>query len=122
MLFIREGDARDFQFLMLLLDGEVTVEASRAEPIVITLLDGGLIGELWHVRWPAPLRKLHRRDQIALRDPDARNPEPPMENPEIAAKLLLAVSLRIGTRHARGDRQLKDVCVTQAMEQGIGCF
>ncbi|MBC7443933.1 MAG: cyclic nucleotide-binding domain-containing protein, partial [Polaromonas sp.] len=49
-VFIREGDTRDTGFMMLLLDGEVTVEtkvASRPEPIIIALLGpGSLIGEL----------------------------------------------------------------------------
>ena len=49
-VLIREGDTRDTSFMMLLIDGEVTIEAlvvSRAEPIVITVLGpGNLIGEL----------------------------------------------------------------------------
>ena len=43
-VFIREGDGRDTGFMLLLLDGEVTVEtrvASRDAPIVITLLGPG---------------------------------------------------------------------------------
>ena len=124
-VFIREGDARDTGFLMLLLDGEVTVESlvvSRVEPIVITLLGpGSLIGELGMFdglpRYASCIAATQLRCAILTRQALNRMME---ENPAIAAKLLLAVSLRIGARLREVTDKLKMyVQLTQAMEQEI---
>jgi CRP/FNR family cyclic AMP-dependent transcriptional regulator len=49
-IFIKEGDDENTDFMLLVLDGEVTVEtqvANRAAPITVTVLGpGSLIGEL----------------------------------------------------------------------------
>ncbi|MBC7686350.1 MAG: cyclic nucleotide-binding domain-containing protein [Bdellovibrionales bacterium] len=125
-VFIREGDVLDTGFLMLLLDGEVTVETqvvSRAEPIVITLLGpGSLIGELGMFdglpRYASCVAATQLRCAILTRAGLSRLME---ENPGIAAKLLLAVSLRIGARLREVTDKLKMyVQLTQAMEQEIG--
>ena len=124
-IFIREGDARDTGFLMLLLDGEVTVETlvgSRVEPIVITLLGpGSLIGELGMFdglpRYASCIAATQLRCAILTRE--ALN-SLMQENPAVAAKLLLAVSLRIGARLREMTDKLKMyVQLTQAMEQEI---
>ncbi|WP_029526677.1 cyclic nucleotide-binding domain-containing protein [Polaromonas glacialis] len=124
-IFIREGDARDTGFLMLLLDGEVTVETlvvSRVEPIVITLLGpGSLIGELGMFdglpRYASCIAATQLRCAILTRK--ALN-SLMQENPAVAAKLLLAVSLRIGARLREMTDKLKMyVQLTQAMEQEI---
>ncbi len=124
-IFIREGDARDTGFLMLLLDGEVTVETlvvSRVEPIVITLLGpGSLIGELGMFdglpRYASCIAATQLRCAILTRE--ALN-SLMQENPSVAAKLLLAVSLRIGARLREMTDKLKMyVQLTQAMEQEI---
>ena len=125
-VFIREGDARDTGFLMLLLDGEVTVETlvvSRVEPIVITLLGpGSLIGELGMFdglpRYASCVADTPLRCAILTREALSRMME---EDAGIAAKLLLAVSLRIGARLREVTDKLKMyVQLTQAMEQEIG--
>lgn len=124
-VFIREGDVRDNGFLMLLLDGEVTVETvvvSRVEPIVITLLGpGSLIGELGMFdglpRYASCIAATQLRCAILTRDALNRLMQ---ENAGIAAKLLLAVSLRIGARLREVTDKLKMyVQLTQAMEQEI---
>ncbi|MDB5844848.1 MAG: cyclic nucleotide-binding protein [Polaromonas sp.] len=124
-VFIREGDARDTGFLMLLLDGEVTVETlvvSRVEPIVITLLGpGSLIGELGMFdglpRYASCIAATQLRCAILTRESLNRLMQ---ENAGIAAKLLLAVSLRIGARLREVTDKLKMyVQLTQAMEQEI---
>ena len=124
-MFIREGDARDTGFLMLLLDGEVTVETmvvSRVEPIVITLLgSGSLIGELGLLdglpRYASCIAATQLRCAILTRE--ALN-HLMQENPAVAAKLLLAMSLRIGGRLREVTDKLKMyVQLTQAMEQEI---
>ena len=124
-VFIREGDARDTGFMMLLLDGEVTVETrvvSRAEPIVISLLGpGSLIGELGLFdglpRYASCIAATQLRCAILTRE--ALN-HLMQENPAVAAKLLLAVSLRIGARLREMTDKLKMyVQLTQVMEQEI---
>ena len=124
-VFIREGDARDTGFLMLLLDGEVTVETmvvSRAEPIVITLLGpGNLIGELGLLdrlpRYANCVAATQLRCATLTREALNRLMQ---ENPAVAAKLLLAVSLRIGARLREATDKLKlYVQLSRAMEQEI---
>ncbi|MDB5894527.1 MAG: cyclic nucleotide-binding protein, partial [Rhodoferax sp.] len=95
-VLLREGDARDTGFLMLLLDGEVTVETrvvSRVAPLVITLLGpGSLIGELSMFdglpRYASCIAATQLRCAILTRESLNRLMQ---ENAGIAAKLLLAV-------------------------------
>lgn len=124
-IFIREGDGRDTGFMLLLIDGEVTVETlvvSRNEPIIIMLLGpGSLIGEMSlldgqprHASCIAatPLRcaVLTREALQVLMD----------EHPRIAAKLLLVLALRVSERLRDSTDKLKMyVQLTQAMEQEI---
>ena len=124
-IFIREGDGRDTGFMLLLLDGEVTVEtrvASRNEPIVVMLMaPGSLIGELSLLDGKprnvsciaaTPLRcAVLTRERLEL----LMN-----EHPKIAAKLLLALALRVSERLRDSTDKLKMyVQLTQAMEQEI---
>ena len=124
-VFIREGDTRDTGFMMLLLDGEVTVEArvaSRAEPIIISLLGpGSLIGELaligGQARYASCIAATQLRCAILTRE--ALN-NLMKENALVAAKLMLAVSHRIGiTLREVTDKLKMYVQLTQAMEQEI---
>lgn len=125
-VLIREGDARDTSFMLLLIDGEVTIEAlvvGRTESIVITVLGpGNLIGELGLLDGKAryascvaatPLRAaMLTRESLDLLM---------HEEPAIAAKLILGISLRIGVRLREVTDKLKMyVQLTQAMEQEIG--
>jgi len=123
--FIKEGDARRTDFMMLVLDGEVSVEAvvvSRTEPITVTVLGpGSLIGEMGLLDGEprsasctalSPLRcALLTRSALAkLLDDD----------PLTAAKLLLAVSLRIAERLRDAADKLKMYAqLTQAMQHEI---
>ncbi|MEO6319956.1 MAG: cyclic nucleotide-binding domain-containing protein [Polaromonas sp.] len=125
-IFIREGDARDTGFMMLLLDGEVTIETlvvSRIEPIIITVLGrGSLIGELGLLdgkpRYASCVAATPLRAAILTRESLDLLMH---EEPAIAAKLILAVSLRIGVRLREITDKLKMyVQLTQAMEQEIG--
>jgi CRP/FNR family cyclic AMP-dependent transcriptional regulator len=124
-VFIREGDTRNTGFLMLLLDGEVTVETrvvSRVAPLVITLLGpGSLIGELGMFdglpRYASCIAATQLRCAILTRESLNRLMQ---EDAGIAAKLLLAVSLRIGARLREVTGKLKlYVQLAQAMEQEI---
>ncbi|MGV8805812.1 MAG: cyclic nucleotide-binding domain-containing protein [Polaromonas sp.] len=124
-IFIREGDGRDTGFMLLLLDGEVTVEtkvASRDEPIVITLLGpGSLIGELSLLdgkpRYASCIAATPLRCAVLTREALQLLMD---ENPLIAAKLLLALALRLSERLRDSTDKLKMyVQLTQAMEQEI---
>ena len=124
-VFIREGDTRDTGFMMLLLDGEVTVEAkvvSRAEPIIITVLGrGSLIGELsligGQARYASCIAATPLRCAILTRE--ALN-ELMKDDALVAARLLLAISFRIGICLREVTDKLKMyVQLMQAMEQEI---
>lgn len=123
--FIREGDARDTGFMLLLLDGEVTVETlvvSRAEPIVITVLSpGSLIGEMGMFDGEARYASCVAATPLRCANLTRENLNKLMlENSPVAAKLLLAVSMRIGTRLREVTDKLKMYTqLTQAMEQEI---
>jgi CRP/FNR family cyclic AMP-dependent transcriptional regulator len=123
--FIREGDARDTGFMMLLLDGEVTVETlvvSRLEPITITVLGrGSLIGELGlldgEARYASCTAATPLRCAILTREALQLLMQ---ENSPIAAKLLLAMALRIAVCLRDSTDKLKMyVQLTQAMQQEI---
>lgn len=124
--FMRQGDDRDTGFMVLLLDGEVTVETlvvSRVEPIIITVLGpGSLIGELGlfdgEPRYASCIAATPLRCAVLTREALALLMH---ENSPVAAKLILAVSLRIGARLREVTDKLKMyVQLTQAMEQEIG--
>ena len=124
-IFIREGDGRDTGFMMLLLDGEVTIETvvvSRVEPIIITVMGpGSLIGELGFLdaqpRYASCVAATPLRCAILTREALNRLMQ---ENAPVAAKLMLALSLRIGVRLREITDKLKMyVQLTQAMEQEI---
>src|SRR5438105_4336575 len=123
--FIKEGDTENTDFMLLVLDGEVTVEqtvASRAAPITVTVLGpGSLIGEMGIIDGSprsasctamSDLRCaiLTRRDLNRLLD----------EEPRTAAKLMMAISLRIAERMRDNQGKLKLYAqLTQAMNEEI---
>ena len=124
-VFIREGDVSDTGFMMLLLDGEVTVEsqlASRAEPIILSVQGrGSLIGELGMLdhspRYASCVATTTLRCAILTREALRLLME---ENPLVAAKLLLAVSLRVAERlRERSDTLKIYVQLTQALQEEI---
>ena len=124
-VFIREGDVSDTGFMMLLLDGEATVETvvvSRAEPIILTVQSrGSLIGELGILdnspRYASCVATTPLLGAILTREALQLLME---ENPLVAAKLLLAVSLRVAERLRENSDKLKMyVQLTQAMQEEI---
>jgi CRP/FNR family transcriptional regulator, cyclic AMP receptor protein len=124
-VFIHQGDDRNTDDMMLLLDGEVMIESivvSRTTPITITVLGpGSLIGEMGLIDGEArsatctAMTKvrclvLNRTDLQRLLDDD----------PRTAAKLMMAVSLRIAVRLRETAEKVKlYVQLTQAMQQEI---
>jgi CRP/FNR family transcriptional regulator, cyclic AMP receptor protein len=125
-VIIREGDTSDTGFMILLLDGEVTVETvvtSRAEPIIIHVLGrGSLIGELGLLdgqpRFASCVAATPLRCAILTRKSLQRLMR---ENAPVAAKLLLVVSMSIGVRLRDMSSKLKMyIQLTHALEQEIG--
>jgi CRP/FNR family cyclic AMP-dependent transcriptional regulator len=123
--FIREGDAQATGFMLLVLDGEVTVETivvSRTEPITVTVLGpGSLIGEMGLVdgapRSASCTALTDLRCAILTRDALHRLMQ---EKPRTAAKLILAMSMRISRRMRDNQEKLKLYAqLTQAMNEEI---
>jgi len=125
-IFMRQGDGRDTGFMLLVLSGEVTVETlvpSRTDPIVISLLGpGSLIGELGLLdgqpRYATCVAATPLRCAILTREALEQLMH---DNAPVAAKLLLAMAVRIGARLRELTDKLKMYAqLTQAMEQEIG--
>lgn len=123
--FIRESDKRNTGFMLLVLEGEVTVESivvSRTAPVTVRVLGpGSLIGEMGLIDGlprtasctatsPIHAAVLTRSAlEKLLRD-----------NPPVAAKLLLAISLRLAERMRDTSEKLKMYTqLTQAMQQEL---
>lgn len=123
--FIREGDTKDTDFMLLLLDGEVTIESivvSRTEPITVTVLGpGSLIGEMGLLdgepRSASCTTMTDIRCAILTRTALQQLVE---DDPRTAAKLMMAISLRIAERMRESAEKLKLYAqLTQAMQQEI---
>ena len=126
--FIREGDTDHTDFMLIVLDGEVTVETivvSRTAPITVTVLGpGSLIGEMGLLDGAprsasctaiSDLRcaVLTRAALNQLLDDD----------PRTAAKLMMAISLRIAQRMRENQDKLKLYAqLTQAMNEEIAAL
>ena len=124
-VFIREGDDQDTGFMVLVLDGEVTVEnivVSRVAPITVTVLgagsmhgDLGLIDGLPRSASCTASTDLHcmvltREGVLQLVKDD----------PRMGAKLMLAIAMRIAARLRDNSEKLKRyVQLTNAMQQEI---
>jgi CRP/FNR family transcriptional regulator, cyclic AMP receptor protein len=122
---IREGDTDNTGFMLLVLDGEVTVETivvSRTEPITVTVLGAGsLVGEMGLVDGaprsatcttmsPVTCAVLTREALEQLMNDDSR----------IAAKLLMAIATRMAERMRDTQEKLKLYAqLTQAMNEEI---
>ena len=123
--FISEGDTSDTGYMVLLLEGEVTVEnigVSRRTPVTVTVLGpGSLIGEMGLVDGQARLASCTAstdvRCAILSRDALEKLSE---DNPHTAAKLMFAVSLRVAERLRETTEKLKMYSqLVQAMQQEI---
>lgn len=123
--FIREGDADRTDFMLLILDGEVTVETivvSRSEPITLTVLGPGrLIGEMGLLdgepRSASCTATTDVHGAILTREGLGKLLD---DDPRTAAKLMMAISLRIAVRLRESTDKLKMYTqLTQAMQQEI---
>lgn len=123
--FIAEGDKSDTDYMLLVVEGEVTVESilvSRRTPVTVTVLGpGSLVGEMGLVDGRARLASCTASTDVrcavlsraALGTLSA-------DDPRTAAKLMFAVSLRIAERLRDATEKLKKYSqLTQAMQQEI---
>jgi CRP-like cAMP-binding protein len=123
--FIKEGDTENTDFMLLVLDGEVTVETlvvSRTAPITVTVLGpGSLIGEMGLIdgspRSASCIALTDLRCAILTRAGLNRLLD---DDPRTAAKLMMAISLRIAERMRDNQGKLKLYAqLTQAMNEEI---
>ena len=101
--FIKEGDKTDTAYMVLLLEGEVTVEniaVSRSEPVTVTVLGpGSLIGEMGLVDGEARLASCTATTTVRCANlTRAALEKITADDPATAAKLILAIALRIAER------------------------
>jgi len=102
-MFIKEGDRTDTAYMVLLLEGEVTVESitvSRSEPVTVTVLGpGSLIGEMGLVDGEARLASCTATTPVRCANLSRAALEKlTADDPATGAKLILAVALRIAER------------------------
>ena len=110
--FIKEGDKTDTGYMVLLLEGEVTVEnitVSRREPVTVTVLGpGSLIGEMGLVDGQARLASCTATTAVRCANLSRAALEKlSADDPATAAKLILAVSSRIADRLRDTTEKLK---------------
>jgi len=109
---IRQGDSADTGFMVLVLDGEITVEtlvASRTQPRTLTVLGpGSLIGEMALVDGGARSASCVASSDIkcAVLTREALEALI-LEQPATAAKLMTAVAQRLAERLREGDHKLE---------------
>jgi CRP/FNR family transcriptional regulator, cyclic AMP receptor protein len=121
--FIVEGDKSDTGYMVLLLEGEVTVESivvSRREPVTMSG-PGSLIGEMGLVDGQARLASCTASTDVrcAILSREALE-KLGSDDPKTAAKLMFAVSLRIAERLRDTAEKLKRYSqLVQAMQQEI---
>jgi CRP-like cAMP-binding protein len=126
--FIQEGDTRDTSFMVLILEGEVTVETiavSRTEPVMVTVLGpGSLIGEMGLLDGEPRSASCTARSPMRCIILSRQALEDLMEDhPRVAAKLMLVVALRIAERlRSNADKLKMFVQLTQVMQQEISAL
>ena len=124
-VFIREGDAEGTGFMVLVLDGEVTVEnivVSRVSPITVTVLGAGSMhGELGLIDGlPRSASCTASSDlQCVILTREAML-QLLTDDPQMGAKLMMAIAMRVAGRLRDNTQKLKKyVQLTKAMQQEI---
>ena len=122
---IRQGEATDTGYMVLVLEGEITVEtliARRVNPVTVTVLGpGSLIGEMGLIDGEPRSASCTAVNTVrcAILTRDALN-QLLNDDPRTAAKLMMAISLRIAERMRESADKLKLYAqLTQAMQEEI---
>lgn len=124
-VFIREGEVRGNDFMMLILDGDVAVESEAAAPanaLVLSILGpGSLIGEMGVLdgsprsatctaTCDLTVAVLSRQSLVRLIE----------KNPAVAARFLLAISKRLADRLREANRKTKTLGgLSRALQQEL---
>lgn len=123
--FIKQGDARDTGFMILVLDGEVTVESivvSRTSPVTLSVLGpGSLIGEMGLVDGEPRTASCTASTELRCAILSRESLEELIEaDPRTGAKLMMAIASRIAERFRDSADKLKLYTqLVQAMQQEI---
>jgi CRP/FNR family transcriptional regulator, cyclic AMP receptor protein len=124
-VFIQEGDKNNTDYMILVLDGEVTVEnimVSRTSPVTTAVLgSGSLLGEMGIVDGePRSATCTATSDVRAAIFTRAALETLMIEHPAIGAKFMMSISLRIAERlRDTADKLKLYTQLTQAMQQEI---
>ena len=123
--FIAEGDKSETDYMLLVLEGEVTVESimvSRRAPVTVSVLGpGSLVGEMGLVDGRARQASCTASTDVRCAVLSRVALEAlSTDQPRTAVKLMFAVSLRIAERLRDATEKLKKYSqLTQAMQQEI---
>ncbi|OGB55295.1 MAG: cyclic nucleotide-binding protein [Burkholderiales bacterium RIFOXYD2_FULL_59_8] len=124
-VFIREGDSQNTGFMVLILEGDVTVESimvSRVAPTTVTVLGpGSMHGELGLMdgspRSASCTAGTDLKCAVLTREGLSKMLH---DDPEVCAKLMMAIALRIGGRLRDNTEKLKKYALlAKAMQQEI---
>jgi CRP/FNR family cyclic AMP-dependent transcriptional regulator len=124
-VFIREGDTQDTNFMALVLEGDVIVEtmvASRTAPITLTVQGpGSMHGELSLIdglqRSASCTASSDLSCAILTREGMTQLLK---HNPQVGAKLMMAIAMRIGDRlRDNTDKLKKFVQLTKTLQQEV---
>ncbi len=124
-VFIREGDAEGTGFMVLVLDGEVTVEnivVSRVSPITVTVLGAGSMhGELGLIDGlPRSASCTASSDLHCVTLTREGMLQLLKDEPKLGAKLMMAIAMSVAGRLRDNTEKLKKyVQLTMAMQQEI---
>jgi CRP-like cAMP-binding protein len=122
---IRQGEASDTGFMVLVLDGEITVEtliARRSDPVTVTVLGAGsLIGEMSLVDGAARSASCTASTDVRCAVLTREALETLIaEQPATAAKLMAAVAQRLAERLRENSHKLRVYSqLVQTMQQEI---
>lgn len=110
--FIREGDKEHTDFMLLVLEGEATVEnqvVSRTQPLVMTIIGpGSLIGEMGLIDGsPRSANLVANTDMLLATLSRASLSKLLAEHPEVACRVLLAIAQRLSERVRDGNNKLR---------------
>lgn len=123
--FIRQGDRQSTDFMVLVLEGEVTVDTivvSRTQPMVVNVLGkGSLIGEMGLLDGEPRAASCTASSPLTCAILTRRALEELLvDDPQTTAKLMLAVSIRIAQRMRDTSDKLKRYAqLTQTMQHEI---
>ncbi len=124
-VFIREGEAEHTGFMVLVLDGEVTVEnivVSRSEPVTVTVLgEGALLGEMGLLDGsPRSVSCKATSDVLCAVLTRASLQQMFDQHPQVGIKFMTAVSIRLSDRLRDLTGKLRRyVRLTQTLQEEI---